>query len=124
ARPRSLMANMKDRRPAVSERLQQFGDPRNGFRIVSPLAGGLPFIKRTLHVDDNQGGPGRRIPAHDAYFPAAACLSEATTTGRGPKCRLSLTSGQRTEAEQRRSLTTPLAVVRTARLRTRSAPPP
>jgi hypothetical protein len=52
------MTNVKNRRAMVSECVQQIDDSRNGLRIVSPLACGLPFIERTLHVDDNQGCAG------------------------------------------------------------------
>ncbi len=58
---------MEDRRAAVAERREQIGDAPYRLRIVAPLAGGLPLVEGTLHVDDDEGGGGLRI-GHEGVF--------------------------------------------------------
>src|SRR4051794_14929621 len=60
----AFMANVKDREAFVSKNGQHFNDPGNGIDVVASFTCRFPGIKRTLHVDHNQGGTERRIGGH------------------------------------------------------------
>jgi len=55
---RAFMANVEDRRVFCPKGRQQVGNPGYSVRVVSPLASGLPLVKRALHVDNNKCNHG------------------------------------------------------------------